>query len=111
MSAIELFALLVAGHFLADYPLQGDFLARAKNHTNPIPGVPWYQALAAHSTIHGFFVGVITGSVWLGLAETLLHAHIDYRKCSGKIGYNADQAWHITIKAAIALDFYWRTAA
>jgi hypothetical protein len=29
--------LLFAGHALCDYPLQGDFLARGKNHCNPIP--------------------------------------------------------------------------
>ena len=32
---------LMVGHALADYPLQGDFLAKAKNRTAPIPGVPW----------------------------------------------------------------------
>ena len=109
MSAIELFGLLLAGHFLADYPLQGDFLSKAKNHKNPIPGVPWYQALIAHSVIHGAFVGVITGSVFLGFVETLFHAHIDYRKCSGKLSYNADQTSHIAIKAAIALDYFFRS--
>jgi hypothetical protein len=37
--------LLLVDHALADYPLQGDFLARAKNHTAPIPGISWYQSL------------------------------------------------------------------
>lgn len=37
---------LVAGHALADYPLQGDFLARAKNRTAPIAGFPWWQEAA-----------------------------------------------------------------
>jgi hypothetical protein len=35
---------LIAGHALADYPLQGDFLSRAKNRSAPIPGFPWWQA-------------------------------------------------------------------
>lgn len=42
MNGFALFAALVAGHALADYPLQGDFLARAKNRAAPIPGVPWF---------------------------------------------------------------------
>lgn len=96
--ATTLFALLLVGHALADYPLQGDFLARAKNRTAPIPGVPWYQALFAHAAIHGGFVGVITGSVWLGLAEFVIHAAIDDAKCRGWISYNTDQALHIACK-------------
>lgn len=34
--------MLLAGHALCDYPLQGDFLAKAKNRAAPLPGVPWY---------------------------------------------------------------------
>jgi hypothetical protein len=99
---IELFALMVAGHALADYPLQGDFLAKAKNHAAPIPGVPFYQALGAHSAIHAGFVGVITGSIWLALAEFTIHTATDYAKCDGRISYNTDQAIHIGCKVAWA---------
>lgn len=105
---IELLGLMVAAHALADYPLQGDFLAKAKNHTAPIPGVPFYQALAAHSAIHAGFVGVITGSVWLALAEFVIHGITDYAKCDRRISYNTDQAIHIGCKivwAAIAVSY------
>lgn len=95
---LETLALLIAAHALADYPLQGDFLAKAKNHMAPIPGVPWYQALAAHSAIHAGFVGVITGSIWLAVAEFLIHNATDYAKCDGRISYNTDQAIHIGCK-------------
>jgi hypothetical protein len=98
--------LLIASHALADYPLQGDFLARAKNHTAPISGVPWYQALAAHSAIHAGFVGLITGSVWLALAEFMAHTATDYAKCSGKISYNTDQAIHIACKC-VWVAMFW----
>lgn len=100
MSFLEMFLLLVSAHALADYPLQGDFLAKAKNASAPIPGVPWWQALWAHAAIHGGFVGVITGSVWLGLAEAGAHVAIDHAKCRGWIGYNVDQAAHIACKVA-----------
>lgn len=96
---MEIFALMVAAHALADYPLQGDFLAKAKNHTAPIAGVPFYHALGAHSAIHAGFVGVITGSLWIGLAEFVIHAATDYAKCDGRISYNTDQAIHIGCKA------------
>lgn len=95
--------LMIVGHFIADYPLQGDFLAKAKNHTNPIPGVPWYQALAAHAIIHGGFVGIITGIWWLGLFEAIIHAVIDYYKCSGCLSYNLDQLLHLYCKIGWAL--------
>jgi hypothetical protein len=92
-----LFWLLV-GHALADYPLQGDFLAKAKNRSAPIAGVPWWQALSAHALIHGGMVAAITGSVWLGVAETVAHWLIDDVKCRGRIGFNADQGLHVACK-------------
>lgn len=98
MEYIELFALLLVGHALADYPLQGEFLSKAKNHRSPIEGIPWWQALFAHSVIHGGFVGIITGSLFLGIAETILHSIIDRTKCEGIIGFNTDQALHIFCK-------------
>ena len=98
MGGINLFLALIAGHALCDYPLQGDFLARAKNRAMPIPGVPWYQALGAHAIIHGFAVGLLTGIPALGIAETLAHSAIDDAKCTGKIGFDADQALHIGCK-------------
>lgn len=95
-----LISLLLFGHFLADYPLQGDFLAKAKNRKNPIAGVPWYHGLIAHSAIHGGCVGVITGSVWIGVAEAVVHALIDDAKCSNRISYNVDQLLHVLFKVA-----------
>jgi hypothetical protein len=95
---MEILFLLIAGHALADYPLQGDFLAKAKNHTAPIPGVPWYQALMAHSAIHAGFVGIITGSLLLAVLEFIAHTATDYAKCAGRISYNTDQAIHIGCK-------------
>ena len=99
----EIFALLVGAHFLADYPLQGDFLARGKNRFSPIPGVPFYHPLAAHSAIHGLLVGLITGSLILACAETLIHAFADDQKCAGRISYNQDQVLHIGCKIVWAI--------
>ena len=98
MYMLEILALLIAGHALADYPPQGDFLSKAKNHMQPIVGAPWYQALLAHSAIHGGMVGLITGSIWLGLAEFVVHNLIDYAKCDGKLTFNQDQILHVVCK-------------
>lgn len=97
MSA-QVLVLLLAGHAVADYPLQGEFLAMGKNRAKPSPFIPWYQALGAHALIHGGMVAVITGVWWLGALEAVAHALIDDAKCTGKIGFNADQALHVVCK-------------
>ena len=89
---------MVAAHAVCDYPLQGDFLAKAKNRAAPLPGVPWYQALGAHAAIHGGAVAAITGKPLLGLAEAAVHAVTDDLKCRGKLTYNQDQAIHLGCK-------------
>lgn len=98
MNAFAMFAALIGAHAVCDYPLQGDFLAKAKNRKLPIPGVPWWQALGAHASIHGLAVGLVTGIWWLGLLEAASHFVIDDLKCSGRIGFNADQAAHVVCK-------------
>lgn len=96
-----LFWLLV-GHGVADYPLQGDFLARAKNHTAPIPGIPWPWALFWHALMHGGAVALVTHSVTLGIAETTIHIGIDWLKCDGRTTFNTDQWLHVICKVAWA---------
>lgn len=91
---------LIGGHALADYPLQGDFLAKAKNRTAPIPGVPYWQALGAHSAIHGAIVALVTGIWWLFVFEAAIHWMTDDAKCRGAISFNQDQAIHIACKIA-----------
>lgn len=94
--------LLIAGHFVADYPLQGDFLARGKNHRAQTVylGVPWWHCLTAHAAIHAGMVALLTGSVVLGMAELMIHWVTDYAKCEGWIGINTDQSVHLGCKAA-----------
>ena len=100
---IELFALLLFAHFLFDYPLQGDWLARAKNRHDPIPHVPWYQAMFAHTAMHGMAVWIITGIPLLGLAEMAIHWITDDLKLQGELTFNQDQAIHIVCKAVWAV--------
>lgn len=103
MELTSMFAAMVVAHAVADYPLQGDFLAKAKNRAMPIPGVPWYQALGAHAVMHGGMVWAVTGLLWLGILETLCHALIDDMKCNGRLSFNQDQALHIACKAVWAV--------
>lgn len=96
--------VLVACHALADYPLQGDWLSKAKNHRlSAVPGeTVWPLALLCHSSVHGLAVGLVTGHLTLGVLETVLHALIDYTKCDGRITYNEDQFLHLLLKVAWA---------
>jgi Protein of unknown function (DUF3307) len=90
--------LLLAGHAIADYPLQGRFLAEGKNRHTMLGKISWPHALAAHSVIHGGFVVAVTGSAALGVAEVLAHGVTDWVKCEGHISLNTDQAIHIACK-------------
>lgn len=105
MTKYELIGALIVAHSVCDYPLQGNFLAKAKNRALPIPGVPWWQALGAHAVMHGGAVWLLTGMWWLGALEALSHAVIDDAKCTGKlgsgaIGFNNDQLLHVACKVA-----------
>lgn len=97
--------LLVFGHFLADYPLQGDFLAKAKSRIAPLPGVPWAQAMAAHCGIHAGIVYVVTSCWPLALLEFALHWLTDDLKVRGQLSFNADQFVHLLCKVFWAVIF------
>lgn len=100
---IAMLFLMIAGHYLADYPLQGDFLAKAKNRHTDVGMANWKHALTAHAMIHSLPVALATGSMILGLAEALVHGFTDYYKCEGKITLNQDQAIHIGSKVVWAV--------
>ncbi len=102
-SFILVFGVLIFFHFLADYPLQGDFLAKAKNRNAPIPHIPWQQALFAHAFIHAGFVFLATGSIIAFIGELVIHAVTDDMKCRGELTFNQDQAIHFGCKALWAL--------
>jgi hypothetical protein len=92
------FFWLLFGHFLADYALQTDFIAKGKNRHTPIPGVPWYYIMGAHAIIHGGMVGMFTGSMLFAVLETVLHFGIDVMKCEGYTNIHHDQAAHVGCK-------------
>lgn len=95
---LELLVLLLAAHFLFDFPLQGDFLANAKNRHTPVGAIFWPFALPGHALIHGAAVMLLTGSTFLGALEFTAHGITDFLKCENKIGPRTDQAIHIGCK-------------
>lgn len=91
--------LLVAAHFLCDYPLQGDFLSRGKgSFKEPHFGIPWWHCMAAHSLIHGGAVALILGDWRFGVCEAAMHFVIDTGKAAKAYGIHVDQAAHLACK-------------
>ncbi len=95
---IDIFLMLLFGHYVMDYPFQGDFLARAKNRMAPVPHVPWYQAMFAHAFMHSGVVYFVTGLWWLAVLELVTHFIIDDLKCRGELTFNQDQFSHVFCK-------------
>lgn len=100
MTLIETFLYLMAAHALCDFPLQGDYLAKGKDHTNAANAKHWHVCLLAHAWIHAGAVLVITNRIELAMAEFVVHTMIDYAKCSKAFGFTTDQALHVLCKVA-----------
>ena len=112
-----LFWLLV-GHAVADYPLQSDFIAKAKNRHNPMgfipagqtPQVHWPFVLCAHAATHAGAVALVTGSVFLGVLEFVAHTIIDFAKCENWTSIYSDQALHVGCKLLWIWLIWWGAA-
>jgi len=103
---MTLFFEFLLGHALGDYVFQRDIMARSKSrhaeiHTKANSSFPgWYYWLLAHALVHGGAVFLISGSLMLGVAETVLHTFIDFGKCEHWYSIHVDQALHILCKLA-----------
>jgi hypothetical protein len=114
-----LFALAI-GHALADYPLQGKFLAIRKNrhiksidYTGDSPPQLWIYCLSAHSLVHAGTVWVImvawgvTAAALFAFIEFVLHWLIDFAKCEKWTNFHQDQALHLISKVGYVAAIYW----
>lgn len=105
----ETFFLLMFGHFLADFPLQGDYLSRTKDPLKNEFGI-WFISMFAHSMIHAGVVFILTGSIVLAGFMLATHFFIDYAKCAGWFGkgtpaYTRDQIFHIVVLLMISIAY------
>lgn len=114
-----LFALII-GHALADYPLQGKFLAIRKNrhiksidYTGDSPPQLWVYCLSAHSLVHAGSVWVIIGvlghpgAAVLAFCEFVLHWLIDFAKCEKWTNFHQDQSLHLVSKLGYVAAIFW----
>lgn len=100
---LALFAAFVFVHVMADFPLQGNYLARQKSRETASSGSEWLVALTAHCVIHAGGVWLVSGSLAFAAAEWVLHFWIDLGKGEGKFGLVTDQLLHLTCKLVYAL--------
>ncbi len=104
---LALFFAFAIVHALADFPLQGDYLAEGKIRTRAKSLQDWTIPLTAHALIHGGGVWLVSGSPLLGAAEVCLHWLIDFGKGEGKFGIAADQLLHLGCKLAYVLFLFY----
>ena len=99
---ITLFVTLLCTHFLLDFAIQGDFVAKYKARiVDDSNNVMWKWVLTAHAASHTLPVLLLTQSVLLGMVMFVSHFVIDFLKCEQKINFNQDQTLHILVIAAI----------
>ena len=90
---MELIYKLIVCHFIGDYVLQNDFLAKTK-------AVNWWH-LIAHCFLYSLPFYFAFGWTWQLLAIIATHIFIDSMKARyNKIGYLADQILHIAVLAS-----------
>lgn len=95
---LGLFFAMCIAHFLCDFPLQGEFLAKMKVDS---PERMW--CMTAHVSIQAGGVWAITGSGKLAAAEFLVHFLVDVAKAQRCIGFSTDQWLHIACKGIWAV--------
>lgn len=115
---VELIIYLIALHLILDFPLQGEWLSKTKNPAVDLLVVKtphetirgesiWLNSLLSHAFIQAAGVFYVTQSLVLFLIEFILHTVIDYCKCKGYFGYNADQGLHIACKLTYVALIYF----
>ena len=104
---LNLFFKLIIGHAFSDFVFQSDWMAKTKNPNFRIdprliepqkPQIVWPYVLIAHALVNGGIVYLITGNVWLGFFETVIHWIVDFGKCKNWYGFHIDQMIHILCK-------------
>lgn len=110
MTYLHTFFFLLCGHFLFDFPWQGDTVAREKNPNSATElqkHVPWPYWMASHAFSHAFAAALITHSGLIACLELTSHFVIDYLKCQKRFNIHVDQALHILCKVLYVVILWW----
>jgi hypothetical protein len=112
---LQLLLMLIAGHYLADFALQPQYMAEKKQlvFIEPIG----FHALTAHAFIHALVAGLISSNFIVAIAVGITHWLIDFGRGSkllddefphtkgsrnveqshGLYGIHLDQALHVLV--------------
>ncbi len=105
MSEISILFWLVAVHYLCDFPLQSEFMAKGKSDRRP-SAYPRWHIMIAHCAIHAGGVALVMSltqapfAMVFGVVEFAWHICTDEVKNRGWIGAHIDQGSHLIAKAA-----------
>lgn len=104
---IFLFLMLIGFHFVCDYALQNDFVAKFKARiVDGVENTMWKWVLTAHASIHALPVLILTSSISACLFMFVTHFLIDFLKCENKLNFNQDQILHLLVIIVISLSVY-----
>ena len=112
---IALIFKLIIAHVFADFAFQSTSMAmgkcRKRQHEEKSGsrhhlGPNWPYWLTAHTILHGGAVWLVTGNMFLGLVEVVLHWCIDYAKCENWTNIHVDQILHMACKALYIVYIY-----
>lgn len=100
---MKIFLILIMVHYLCDFALQNDFVAKFKSmKINGEYNEIWYHCLTAHCAIHSLGVYFVTSSIYLSSLMFITHFMIDQFKCLNKLTFNQDQSLHFIVIVIIS---------
>lgn len=109
---IQFFLMMVAGHYLADFPLQTEFMASTKTRIFIEPA--GFHALTAHAFTHGLVIGLLSHNFTFAVVVGTTHWIIDFVRSSEwlisklsstkpvQFNIHLDQVLHISVIALCA---------
>lgn len=105
------FFVLLFGHCLADFALQNDYTAKAKNPLLNSRYI-WIPVMFAHCMIHAGIVYLVTGMLSLALFQLVTHFAIDWLKCEHRLGkgdkaFLKDQLLHVVVILITTIVYYF----
>ena len=112
-SLLPLFFQMVIAHAIADFVLQPDAMGFGKNRNSDAQRTKgalfphWYYWMTSHALVHSGAIYLLTGNIYIALAELVTHWIIDFCKCEGWFNLHLDQTLHMFCKVIYCALIYY----
>lgn len=111
MNFIEILFVLLFLHFLADFSLQSEAMAKGKNRhfrseyilKGEKNKITWFYWLTAHTFIQGGLIFIFFPIIWIALIEVVFHFLLDFLKCDNVTNPHIDQGLHVLLRIIYAM--------